>query len=91
MNFLNIFRKLGFYKMNKLTDSSSNNENDDDITWNEIKLKLHNGASIRNITFEYNDYYNVNKLKICDYFYDVLVNREEKIKKFQKKRKKLKQ
>jgi hypothetical protein len=38
--------------MNKLTDSSSNNENnDDDITWKEIKQRLDNGASIRNIAF----------------------------------------
>jgi hypothetical protein len=46
-----------------------------------IKEKLNNGASIRNIAFENNDYYNVNKLKICDYFYDVHVAREEKNKK----------
>jgi hypothetical protein len=39
---------------------------------------------------EYDDYYNVNKLKICEYFYDVLVTREEKNKKIQKKRTKLK-
>jgi hypothetical protein len=32
MSFLNIFRKLGFCKMNKLTNSSSNNEVDDDTT-----------------------------------------------------------
>jgi hypothetical protein len=64
--------------MNKLTDSSSNNENDDDNMWKEIKQRLDSGASIRSISFEYNDYYNVNKLKICDYFYDVLVAREEK-------------
>jgi hypothetical protein len=71
--------------MNKLTDSSSNIENDDDDnTWKEIKQRLDNGASIRNIAFEYNDYYNVNKLKICDYFYDVLVAREEKNKNISK-------
>jgi hypothetical protein len=51
--------------MNKLTQFSSNNENnDDDGMWKEIKQKLDNGGSIRNIAFEYNDYYNVNKLKI---------------------------
>jgi hypothetical protein len=71
--------------MNKLTDSSSNNENNvDDNTWKEIKQRLDNGGSIRNIAFEYNDYYNVNKLKICDYFYDVLVAGEEKNKKISK-------
>jgi hypothetical protein len=70
--------------MNKLTDSSSNNENNNDDMWKEIKQMLDNGASIRNIAFEYNDYYNVNKLKICDYFYDVLVAREEKNKKISK-------
>jgi hypothetical protein len=70
--------------MNKLTDSSSNNEIDDDNTWEEIKQRLENGCSIRNIAFEYNDYYNVNKLKICDYFYEVLVAREEKNKKILK-------
>jgi hypothetical protein len=75
--------------MNKITDSSSNNENYNDNTWEEIKQRLDNGASIRNIAFEYNDYYNVNKLKICDYFYDILVTREEK--KLQNKRKQLKQ
>jgi hypothetical protein len=68
--------------MNKLTDSLSNNENNDDNSmWKEIKQMLDNGASIRNIAFEYNDYYYVNKIKICDYFYDVLVAREEKNKK----------
>jgi hypothetical protein len=51
--------------MNNLTDSSSNNENnDDDNTWKEIKQRLENGGSIRIIAFEYNDYYNINKLKI---------------------------
>jgi hypothetical protein len=70
--------------MNKLTDSSSNNENNNDDLWKEIKQRLYNGASIRNIAFEYNDYYNVNKLKICDYFYDVLLVREEKNKKISK-------
>jgi hypothetical protein len=59
--------------------------------WKEIKQKLDNGASIKNIAFEYNDYYNVNKLKIWDYFYEVLVAREEKNKKFQKKIMKLKE
>jgi hypothetical protein len=29
--------------MNKLTHSSSNNENDDDSTWKEIKQRLENG------------------------------------------------
>jgi hypothetical protein len=68
-----------------LTDSSSNNENNNDVnTWEEIKQRLDNGASMRNIAFEYNDYYNVNKLKICDYFYDILVAREEKNKKISK-------
>jgi hypothetical protein len=43
MSFLNIFKKLGFSKMNKLTDSSSNNEIDDDYTWEEIKQMLDNG------------------------------------------------
>jgi hypothetical protein len=52
--------------MNKLTDSSSNNENDDDM-WKEIKQRLDNC-----------NYYNVNKSKICDYFYEILVGREEK-------------
>jgi hypothetical protein len=47
--------------MNKLTDSSSNNENDDYKKWKEIKQRLDSGALIRNIAFEYNDYYNVNK------------------------------
>jgi hypothetical protein len=64
INFLNVFRKLGFCKMNKLTYSSSNNENHNDDMWKEIKQRLENGASIRNIAFEYNNYYNVNKLKI---------------------------
>jgi hypothetical protein len=38
----------------------------------------------KKVTFKYNDYYNVNKLKICDYFYDILVVREEKNKKISK-------
>jgi hypothetical protein len=64
--------------MNELTDSSSNNENDNGNTWKKIKQRLDNRGSMRKIAFEYNDYYNVNKLKICDYFYDVLLVREEK-------------
>jgi septin family protein len=50
----------------------------------EIIQRLENGGSIRNIAFNYNNYYNINKLKICDYFYDVLVAREEKNKKISK-------
>jgi hypothetical protein len=52
MNFLNIFRKLGFCKMNKLTNFSSNNENNNDDMWKEIEQRLDNGGSIRNIVFE---------------------------------------
>jgi hypothetical protein len=78
--------------MNKLADSSSNNKNNnDDNTWEEIKQRLDNGASIRNIAFEYNDYYNVYKSKICNYFHEILIEKEEEIKKIQKKRKKPKQ
>jgi excinuclease UvrABC helicase subunit UvrB len=76
--------------MNKLTNSSSNNDNKNDNTWEEIKQRLDNGASIRNIAFEYNDYCNVNKSKICNYFYEVLVAREEKIKENTKEKKKSK-
>jgi hypothetical protein len=64
--------------MNKLTDSSSNNEIDDDNTWKEIKQRLDNGTSIRNLAFEDNDYYNEYKSKICDYFYEILDARKEK-------------
>jgi hypothetical protein len=59
--------------MNKLTDSSSNNESNNGSMWKEFKQKLDNGASI-----------NVNKLKICDYFYDILMTRVEKDKKISK-------
>jgi hypothetical protein len=37
--------------MNKLTNSSSNDENNNDNTWVEIKQMLDNGASIRSIAF----------------------------------------
>jgi hypothetical protein len=61
-----------------------NNEINDDNTWEEIKQKLDNGGSNKKYCFEYNDYYNVNKSKICDYFYNILV--EKKKKKFFKRR-----
>jgi hypothetical protein len=49
--------------MNKLTNSSLNNWNNDDGSMcKEIKQTLDNGVLIKNIGFEYNVY----KSKICD-------------------------